>query len=384
MALTTDTIDKAKTLLDEGVQRFQGYQSELSRVPAFSILMGGKALTQLDPRIISLELTDNRGFEADELTIAIDDSDGLIELPPRGAELSVSLGWQGEPLVYKGVYTVDEVAHSGPPDRLEITARSADFRDEFNVKREVSWHDVTVERIVSAIARRYKLTPVISEQLMSAEIDHADQTQESDMSFLTRMADLLGAIATVKNGNLLFILPGGGVSANGKALPQFAITRSSGDRHSFRIADRDAYTGVQAYWLDLDFGKKKKVTVKARKKKTEKKPRSSSREGDYIAGEDGNVFVLRTTYSSEIAAQRAAAAKWQQLKRGAAEFNMTLAYGRADLYPEMHGTVSGFKTDINNQDWIIAKATHSIDDGGFKTQLELEAKIPEWIAETES
>lgn len=384
MALTTDTIDKAKALLDEGVQRFQEYQSELSRVPAFSILMGGKALTQLDPRVISLELTDNRGFEADELTIAIDDSDGLIELPPRGAELSVSLGWQGEPLVYKGVYTVDEVAHSGPPDRLEITARSADFRDEFNVKREVSWHDVTVERIVSAIARRYKLTPVISEQLMSAEIDHADQTQESDMSFLTRMADLLGAIATVKNGCLLFILPGGGVSANGKALPEFAITRSSGDRHSFRIADRDAYTGVQAYWLDLEFGKKKKVTVKARKKKTQKKPRSSAREGDYIAGEDGNVFVLRTTYASETAAQRAAAAKWQQLKRGAAEFNMTLARGRADLYPEMHGTVSGFKADINNQDWIIAKATHSIDDGGFKTQLELEAKIPEWIAETES
>jgi hypothetical protein len=92
MALTTDTIDKAKALLDEGAQRFQDYQSELSRVPAFSILMGGKALTQLDPRIISLELTDNRGFEADELTIAIDDSDGLIELPPRGAELSVSLG----------------------------------------------------------------------------------------------------------------------------------------------------------------------------------------------------------------------------------------------------------------------------------------------------
>ncbi|EOV5294843.1 phage late control D family protein [Klebsiella quasipneumoniae subsp. quasipneumoniae] len=384
MALTTDTIDKAKALLDEGAQRFQDYQSELSRVPAFSILMGGKALTQLDPRIISLELTDNRGFEADELTIAIDDSDGLIELPPRGAELSVSLGWQGEPLVYKGVYTVDEVAHSGPPDRLEITARSADFRDEFNVKREVSWHDVTVERIVSAIARRYKLTPVISEQLMSAEIDHADQTRESDMSFLTRMADLLGAIATVKNGSLLFILPGGGVSANGKALPEFAITRSSGDRHSFRIADRDAYTGVQAYWLDLEFGKKKKVTVKARKKKTQKKPRSSAREGDYIAGEDGNVFVLRTTYSSETGAQRAAVAKWQQLKRGAAEFNMTLARGRADLYPEMHGTVSGFKADINNQDWIIAKATHTIDEGGFKTQLELEAKIPEWIAETES
>ncbi|WP_148250080.1 phage late control D family protein [Raoultella terrigena] len=383
MVLNTDAIDKVKSLLDTGARGFKAYQDELSRIPALNVLMGGKALTVLDEKLISLELTDNRGFNADELTISVDDSQGDIALPPRGAELSVSLGWQGGPLIYKGIYIVDEVSHSGPPDRIDITARSADFRDEFNVKREVSWHDVTVERIVSAIAHRYKLKPIISEQLMNAEIDHADQTQESDMSFLTRMADILGAIATVKNGCLLFILPGGGVSANGKALPEFAITRSSGDRHSFRIADRDAYTGVQAYWLDLDFGKMKKVTVRKRKKTTEKKPRSSSREGDYIAGEDGNVFVLRTTYSSEIAAQRAAAAKWQQLQRGAAEFNLTLAYGRADLYPEIHGTVTGFKEAIDNQDWIIAKATHSIDDNGFQTRLELEAKIPEWIAESE-
>lgn len=383
MVLNTDAIDKVKSLLDTGARDFKAYQDELSRIPVFNVLMGGKALTVLDEKLISLELTDNRGFNADELTISVDDSQGDIALPPRGAELSISLGWQGEPLIYKGIYIVDEVSHSGPPDRIDITARSADFRDEFNVKREVSWHDVTVERIVSAIAHRYKLKPIISEQLMSAEIDHADQTQESDMSFLTRMADILGAIATVKNGCLLFILSGGGVSANGKVLPEFAITRSSGDRHSFRIADRDAYTGVQAYWLDLDFGKKKKVTVRKRKKTTEKKPRSSSREGDYIAGEDGNVFVLRTTYSSELAAQRAAAAKWQQLQRGAAEFNLTLAYGRADLYPEMHGTVTGFKEAIDNQDWIIAKATHSIDDNGYQTRLELEAKIPEWIAESE-
>ncbi|WP_037432260.1 phage late control D family protein [Serratia plymuthica] len=382
MALITDSIDKVKSLLDEGTGALKDYQAELSRVPAFGVLLGGKALAILDERIMSLEMTDNRGFEADELTITVDDSDGQLQLPPRGAELSASLGWRGEALVYKGVFIVDEVAHSGPPDTMTITARSADFRDEFNVKREVSWHDVTVERVVSAIARRYNLKAIISEQLMGLEIDHADQTQESDMSFLTRMADMLGAIATVKNGSLLFILPGGGVSASGKALPSFAITRSSGDRHSFRIADRDAYTGVRAYWLDLEFGKKKKVTVKTRKPAKKKAERSSNREGDYIEGEDGNVYVLRKTYNSETAAKRAAAAKWQQLKRGAAEFTLTLAYGRADLYPEMHGTVTGFKTDIDNQDWIIARASHTIDGNGFTTRLEFEAKIPEWIAES--
>lgn len=181
------------------------------------------------------------------MTISLDDTDGLIGLPSRGAEIALSIGWLGEPLIYKGLYTVDEIAHEGLPDVLNITARSADFRDEFNVKREVSWHDVTVERMVSAIAYRYGLKAQISDMLMNIEIDHADQTQESDMSFLTRMAQMLGAIATVKNGALLFILPGGGVTASGKALPSASITRSSGDGHCFRIADRDAYTGVRAY-----------------------------------------------------------------------------------------------------------------------------------------
>ncbi|HEB4874892.1 TPA: phage late control D family protein [Kluyvera ascorbata F0526] len=378
MALT----DLTKSLND-AVSSYNDSLTEAVKSPGFSITMGGKVLTQLDERIMSLSLTDNRGFDADQLSISIDDSDGMVALPPRGAELAVSFGWLGEPLIYKGLYTVDEVSHEGPADTIGVTARSADFREEFNVKREVSWHDVTVERVVSAIAHRYGLKAQISEMLMDIEIDHADQTQESDMSFLTRMAEMLGAIATVKNGSLLFILPGGGVTVDGKALPSASIDRTSGDRHRFRIADRDAYTGVRAYWLDLNFGKKKKVSVKRRKPAKPKKEKSSSREGDYMEGADGNVYVLRKTYQNEEAAKRAAAAKWQQLQRGAAEFSITLARGRAELYPEMHVTVSGFKDEIDNQDWIIARAEHVIDDSGFTTRLELEAKIPDWIAETE-
>lgn len=292
------------------------------KVPDFSITLEKTKgepdeLDDLNRRVMSLSMTDNRGFEADQVFISVDDTDGEVQLPKRGTKLAVSMGWKGEALIYKGLYIVDEISHQGPPDRLDITASSADFRAEFNVKREVSWHDVTVERVVSAIAHRYGLKAQISEMLMDIEIDHADQTDESDMSFLTRMADMLGAIATVKNGSLLFILPGGGVTADGKALPSFSLTRSHGDRHRFRISDRQAYTGVKAYWLDLNFGKKKKVSVKRRRKPaTSKKEKSSSREGDYMEGADGNVYVLRKTYQNEEAAKRAAAAKWQQLQRG--------------------------------------------------------------------
>ncbi|ENE3335257.1 phage late control D family protein, partial [Escherichia coli] len=104
------------------------------KMPDFDILAEGKTLSGVAERLMSLSLTDNRGFEADQLTITLDDADGQLQLPPRGARLTVLIGWKGEPLTEKGTYIVDEIAHEGPPDRLTVSARSADFRDEFNVK----------------------------------------------------------------------------------------------------------------------------------------------------------------------------------------------------------------------------------------------------------
>lgn len=52
----------------------------------------------------------------------------------------VALGWQGAVLIDKGVFTVDEIEHSGTPDKLTIRARSADFRETLNVRRDQSYH----------------------------------------------------------------------------------------------------------------------------------------------------------------------------------------------------------------------------------------------------
>ena len=45
--------------------------------------------------------------------------------------------------------------------------------------------------------------------------------------------------------------------------------------------------------------------------------------------------------------------------------------------------MSGFKPEIDIQDWIIARAEYGIGDNGFTTKMKLEAKISDWIAETE-
>lgn len=352
---------------------------DLTPRPAFDIKIGGKTQTTVNDRLISLTLTDNRGFEADMVELVIDDADQQVALPKRGAQIDIALGWKGEPLVNKGRFTVDEISHTGPPDQLIVTARSADFRDTFNVKREYSWHDITVGKVVASIASRYDLKAGVSEDLGKIEIDHADQTSESDISFLTRMAEKLGAITTIKNGMLLFMHPGRAVSQSGKLLPAITITRASGDKHSFRVADRDAYTGVTAYWLDLNYGKPQKTSVRRkRKSKTPPKvktPASTSKEGNYLEGVEGNVFVIRETFKTERAARRAAAARWSKLQRGAAEFTMTLARGRADLFPELPAVMQGFKPEIDQADWIITQVTHTIGDNGFTTALNFEVKI---------
>ncbi|EKN3970114.1 phage late control D family protein [Yersinia enterocolitica] len=352
---------------------------DLTPRPAFDIKIGGKTQTTVNDRLISLTLTDNRGFEADMLELVIDDADQKVALPARGALIDIALGWKGEPLVNKGRFTVDEISHTGPPDQLIVTARSADFRDTFNVKREYSWHDITVGKVVASIASRYDLKAGVSEDLGKIEIDHADQTSESDISFLTRMAEKLGAITTIKNGMLLFMHPGRAVSQSGKLLPAITITRASGDKHSFRVADRDAYTGVTAYWLDLNYGKPQKTSVRRkRKSKTPPKvktPASTSKEGNYLEGVEGNVFVMRETFKTERAARRAAAARWSKLQRGAAEFTMTLARGRADLFPELPAVMQGFKPEIDQAAWIITQVTHTIGDNGFTTALNFEVKI---------
>ncbi|HEB4974777.1 TPA: phage late control D family protein, partial [Enterobacter hormaechei subsp. steigerwaltii] len=298
------------------------------------------------------------------------------------------LGWKGFALVGKGSFTVDEVEHRGAPDTVTIRARSADFRGTLNSRREESWHDTTIASIIEAIAARNKLTASVLPELAKIKIPHIDQSQESDAKFLTRLAELNGGEVSVKAGKLLFIKAGRGVTASGKAIPQVTISREDGDRHQFSIADRGAYTGVTAKWLHTKDPKPQAQKVKLKRKEKEKKTRTTAhpkaktpvkepeaREGEYMAGEADNVFALTTVFASKAQAMRAAQAKWDKLQRGVAEFSISLATGRADLYPETPVRVTGFKRVIDEQVWVITKVTHSLSNNGYSTGLELEVKL---------
>ncbi|KNC17492.1 late control protein D [Pantoea sp. RIT-PI-b] len=350
-----------------------------ANAPAFRLTLAGADITQkIEQRLISLTLTDNRGFEADQLDIELDDADGQLLMPRRGVELSLALGWKGEVLFPKGTYTVDEIEHSGTPDRLTLRARSADFRQTLNTKREKSWHQTSVGEVVKEIAGRHKLKTAMGDDVAKMGLDHIDQTNESDASFLMRLAKQCGAVACIKDGNLLFIRQGQGKTASGKVLPAITLVRKDGDGHRFTLADRDAYTGVIASWLHTrEPDKKPEATVKRKRRKpAAQKKEPEAKQGDYLIGTDENVLVLSRTYANRANAERAAKMQWERLQRGVATFSIQLARGRADLYTEMPVKVSGFKQQIDKAEWIITTLTHGLSaENGYTTSIELEVKI---------
>lgn len=356
-----------------------------------------KDITQIvTDRLISLSISDNRGFEADMLELELSDHDGLLELPPRNATIQVAMGWLGSFLVDKGKYLVDEVQFSGAPDKVNIRARSADLKGSLSEKKERSFDKIKLTALVEQLAKENQLQANVSESYSHITLPHIDQTSESDINLLTRLAEQYDAIATVKNGTLLFMPTGKGKTASGAAIPPFEITRQIGDSYNFSIAESDNYKAVRAYWHNTDTGKRGEVIIDENSKITKKQKMTKGRKlknGDVkgqrlskrkytvleqtepVTSDSDQIKTLRHTYASEQSAITGAKSAFDKLKRGVATFSITLAYGEPELMPEMPLVLRGFKSMIDGSDWIISHVTHNINDSGYTTQVECELKV---------
>lgn len=345
--------------------------------------------TQAMSRIISISLTDKRGFEADELTIELDDHDGTLAIPKTGSKITFKLGYQETGLVEKGEYLVSEFTASGSPDRLSITARAADLAEALAEQVEKSWHKQTLYQIIETIAKKHKYEYIISKDYQNQKIDHIDQTNESDASFMSRLAEQYDAIATVKNGKLLFIPAGESQTASGQPILPTTITRASGDSHSFTYSSSNSYQAVRAYYTDKKTGQKKEVIVNKdnaypNKKTTQQtktvkgktfKAKKKENDNQKVNTEGQKIKTLRHLYATESGAWSGARGAFKKIQRGVAEFSITLAVGRPDLYPETPAVVKGFKPEIDAEAWLITEVSHKIDSGGYTASIQFEARI---------
>lgn len=347
-------LDQAGALLGKAADHYQ--EATAYPRPICRVVVNGVDITRaIEQRLVSIDLTDNRGMETDQLSIVLSDHDGLLAIPPRGATVHLWLGWSDTGLVSKGSYTVDEIEHSGAPDIISIRARSADLRGALKVKRERSWSGVTLGAVISSIAAAHGLTPVISAVLAAIDMLHLDQSNESDANLLSRLGLQHDAICTVKAERLLFMPAGKSTTVSGQSLPHITLTRADGDQHRFLEADRDSYTGVKAYYYEAN----------------------SAEKSEAIAGAGDNLKELRHSYTDQSSALRAASAEWSRLQRGTSTLSYTLAKGRPELTPDQTYSLLGIKAEIAAIIWLGGNLRHSFTPDSYTTSLELESKLPD-------
>lgn len=317
--------------------------------PEYRITADGADVTdRFQGRVSSIEVRDAAGVQSDTATIIIDNEDGLVAPPRKGAELEIFLGFEGEGLTSIGRYAVTSRSAEGPVRLITINASAVDLRIGAKSPKTRGWKDVTLSEIVETIAAEHGLIPAVAAELRDVRFNHLSQTGESDLHFLTRIALDLGAIAKVADGRLIVAWRGKGETVSGERLPTISLAETSFSTWKAIDGDRERHEACHAWWHDGGAGERKKVTV----------------------GEGSPDFEIRRPYPTIEGAQRAAAAKLEELNRSARTFRGSLAKAALDLRAEQPIRLFGLD-DLADGDWIATTVTHRLD-GALTTHFEAE------------
>jgi phage protein D len=318
--------------------------------PEFRIVADGSDITAvINDRLLLLRTCDKPGMESDDFELRIDDRDGAVTLPARGALIEIHLGYAGQTLTRLGRYTVDEVELSGPPDSVIIRGKASDMRGTGKTIRSGSWENVPLQQIVRDIAARNGWQPACP---VLTRVQRVDQFNESDFNFITRLAKQYDCTAKIGDGRLLVLPRQGGQSASGKALGVVRLRRSDVTRWQFRLADKGTYKAVQSRHQDKRSGQLKVVDL------------ANAEAPEGLAP----VHTDRHLYPDQASAQQAARARLAALNRSTANVRLDMP-GRTDLFTERSVDLQSFKSGLDGE-YLVESVEQVFSASGWTTTVE--------------
>jgi phage protein D len=343
----------------------------LTVTPAFKITNAGQDITATyAARLLGLSITDEATEQADSCTIDLANGDGRIIIPESGAVLEISLGYVGN-LRNMGQFVIDEVRLSGPPDVLTISGKAAPFTSAgglkpFQTRKTRSFDNITLGDLVRTLAADAGLAPAIAPDLAAVQIEHIDQTSESDMNLLTRLARSYGALMKPTASSLVFVRRGQSRSATGQKLGAVTLNKSECSGYEIQLGQRQNVTKVRTRRHDTQTGEE--VETEAF--------------DDQGSEEEGAEYETPFPVATEEEATRSADAIRDQLARGAQTVRVT-TYGRPDLIAEGSIILAGFPAPLNGE-WLVKTVSHSLDkSGGYVTEIEGENSQARALAQKE-
>ncbi|CAI8779596.1 phage late control D family protein [Pseudomonas donghuensis] len=318
--------------------------------PVFRVVADGNDITTvINDRLLLLRTSDKPGMESDDFELRIDDRDGAVTLPARGALIEIHLGYASQTLTRLGCYTVDEVELTGPPDSVVIRGKASDMRGTGKTTRSGSWENIPLQQIVRDIAARNGWQPACP---VLTRVLRVDQFNESDFNFITRLAKQYDCTAKVGDGILLVLPRQGGKSASGKALGVVGVRRADVTRWQFRLADKGTYKAVQTRHQDKRSGQLMVVDL------------ASAETPQGLAP----VHTDRHLYPDKACAEQVAKAKLAALNRSTASVRLDMP-GRTDLFTERSVELKGFKIGLDGE-YLVESVEQVFTASGWTTTVE--------------
>ncbi|MCH9691012.1 MAG: phage late control D family protein [Gammaproteobacteria bacterium] len=233
----------------------------------------GAHAEMINQRLLTWGLVDAAGLQSDQLTLQVD-TEGVEGLPKEGQTIGLELGYaEDAALTDKGKFKITRLTPRLYPDSVTIVATAAAFQvadeTEFKRRRSRSFEDITLGDLFRQVIAPHGYSPRVATDLGRIKLAHVDQSDETDMSFLTRLAKRYDAVS--KPVDQLYVLARRGQvkSLSGQNLPSVRYslpTNNVPSRSNFigaeaDFASRPGLQGVVVVYWDADAGKEVELRV---------------------------------------------------------------------------------------------------------------------------
>ncbi|HHW4679773.1 MAG TPA: phage late control D family protein [Xylella sp.] len=325
--------------------------------PSYHIIANDKDITTLiAERMTSVRLSDESGDHADTLEIVLADHlpNAPLMWPSMGAELQLSLGYDAQ-LRPMGVFVCSEIELSGWPGTMTLRAHAAPWegtpqgKSDLQTQKTRSWPaGTTLGTMLSMMAAEHGMEAAISHSLSGVALPHTDQTEESDINVLLRLARRYDAIAKPAGGRLIFAKRGESKSVTGMDMPRITLTPDDITSWRMSLATRESPGTVIAFYRLTRRAELHQVSI----------------------GEGDPVYRIKQYLPDADAAIAAVRGELSRRARAETRLNLEMA-GRPELSAEAVLTLNGWREGVDG-DWLVTRVEHCLDKNGYRCSVEAE------------
>ena len=343
---------------------------DLSRRTAVEVVFAGTNISDsIRPYLISLSYTDSEEDDGDDLQIKLHDRDGIWKkswLPSAvnaaaSEKLHISAAilqenWDGaghDVLLPCGTFELDSIDASGPPDTITIKANALPYSSTIRqTKKSKAWESYNLSGIASEMASSNGLS-LMYESGSDPFYDRVEQVRTSDISFLKTLCKQAGISLKATDGMLVLFDQQNYESKS----PVSKITRGDGSYSKYKLTIGSAdteYTSCRVTYTNPKTGKCVSGTAKVE---------------DYNETSKNNQQLeIKATVKREGEAKQLAAKKLREYNKFERQVTIDMP-GNPSMVAGVTVSLGGF--GFWDGKYIISEAKHTVDNGGYKTQIKL-------------